>query len=137
MKKFLLVFLLFSLNVFADSLEGIWITGDPNPIKRVKVKIDKKDNVYFGTIIEKNSQAPKVCTFCKGTYKDRSTMGAQIIKQMVKDERNPNRYNGKLYNPEDDGTYTGYLELIEDGNKLKAVGKWLVFSRKQIWTRIE
>lgn len=44
---------------------------------------------------------------------------------------------GTIFNPADNGEYRSSLKLIDGGQRLEVQGKWLLFSRTQVWERID
>ncbi len=78
MKKLaiLLVFLLATISIHAQSIEGLWNTGKENTL----ISIKKKNNTYEGTIHSSDNS--------------KAEAGKTLVKDVVK---NGNIYKGKLY----------------------------------------
>ncbi|WP_010521052.1 DUF2147 domain-containing protein [Aquimarina agarivorans] len=136
--KFLVAWsVLFWINVgFSQQIEGYWETyDDKTGEKRSVVEIFKKNEQYFGKIVEKFKGAPNaVCEACEGDKKGQKILGMVIIEDLEKDE---DEYNGgTITDPESGNVYKCYLELVAT-NKLKVRG-YIGFSllgRTQYWLR--
>jgi uncharacterized protein (DUF2147 family) len=102
----------------ADKITGIWW----NEEKTSKIKVEKKDGKYIGTIIytvpEKyvNGQPPKDDKNPDDKLKNRSVLGLQILEGFVYDAPKKEWKNGKIYDPKSGKTYDCYAWL--EGNDL-------------------
>lgn len=142
-KLFLIVFLvIFSLAVFAQNAEditGIWW----NDIKSSKIKVEKKEGKYTGTIVylipekyvngvpEKDDKNPDV------NLKNRSVLNLQILSGLVYNADDKEWANGTIYDPKTGKTYDCYVWLEgKDTLQLKGfVAGIRMLGRKSAWTR--
>lgn len=142
-KLFLIVFLvIFSFAVFAQNAEditGIWW----NDIKTSKIKIEKKEGKYTGTIVylipekyvngvpEKDDKNPDV------NLKNRSVLNLQILSGLVYNADDKEWANGTIYDPKTGKTYDCYVWLEgKDTLQLKGfVAGIRMLGRKSAWTR--
>jgi len=146
MKK---IALLFTLSLFtlagiaqqADKITGIWWNDE----KTTKIKVEKKDGKYSGTIVfmipEKyeNGQPPKDDNNPDESLRSRSLIGLQILKDFEFDANKNEWKNGKIYDPKSGNTYDCYAWL-ENNDLLKLKGfvagiRWL--GRSSEWYRTE
>ena len=144
MKKFLLFVLMvnFSLAIFAqnaDDITGIWW----NDIKSSKIKIEKKDGKYIGTVVyiipekyvngapEKDDKNPDV------NLRGRSKLNLQILSGLVYNASDKEWANGMIYDPKNGKTYECYVWLEgKDTLQLKGfVAGIRMLGRKSAWTR--
>lgn len=142
-KLFLIVFLvIFSFAVFAQNAEditGIWW----NDIKTSKIKIEKKEGKYTGTIVylipekyvngvpEKDDKNPDV------NLKNRSVLNLQILSGLVYNADDKEWASGTIYDPKTGKTYDCYVWLEgKDTLQLKGfVAGIRMLGRKSAWTR--
>jgi len=144
MKKLLLFVLLltFSSSIFAqkaDDITGIWW----NDIKSSKIKIEKKDGKYIGTIVyvipekyingapAKDDQNPDV------NLRSRSILNLQILSGLVYNASDKEWAGGMIYDPKSGKTYACYVWLEgKDTLQLKGfVAGIRMLGRKSAWTR--
>jgi uncharacterized protein (DUF2147 family) len=144
MKKLLcFVFLIsVSASIFAqsaDDITGIWW----NDIKSSKIKIEKKDGKYYGTIVyiipekyvngapEKDDKNPDV------NLRSRSRLNLQILSGLVYNASDKEWANGSVYDPKNGKTYDCYVWLEgKDTLQLKGfVAGIRMLGRKSAWTR--
>ena len=144
MKKLLcFVFLIsVSASIFAqsaDDITGIWW----NDIKSSKIKIEKKDGKYIGTIVyiipekyvngvpEKDDKNPDV------NLRSRSRLNLQILSGLVYNANDKEWANGSVYDPKNGKTYDCYVWLEgKDTLQLKGfVAGIRMLGRKSAWTR--
>lgn len=144
MKKLMLfVFLfVFSTAIFAqtaDDITGIWW----NDIKSSKIKIEKKDGKYIGTIVfiipekyvngapEKDDRNPDV------NLRSRSRLNLQILSGLVYNATEKEWASGSIYDPKNGKTYDCYVWLEgKDTLQLKGfVAGIRMLGRKSAWTR--
>jgi uncharacterized protein (DUF2147 family) len=64
--------------------------------------------------------------------RDHSIVGTQILLRMH--AAGADRWDGKIYNPENGKTYTGHITLV-DPNTLRVEGCLLLFCGGEDWTR--
>jgi len=144
MKKLLiLIFLLvFSASIFAqggDDITGIWW----NDVKTSKIKVEKKDGKFIGTIVyvipekyvngapAKDDKNPDV------TLRNRSVLNLQILSGLVYSAGDKEWANGTIYDPKTGKTYECYAWLEgKDTLQLKGfVAGIRMLGRKSAWTR--
>src|ERR1035437_3195252 len=144
MKKLLcFVFLIsISASIFAqnaDDITGIWW----NDIKSSKIKIEKKDGKYIGTIVyiipekyvngvpEKDDKNPDV------NLRSRSRLNLQILSGLVYNANDKEWACGSVYDPKSGKTYECYVWLEgKDTLQLKGfVAGIRMLGRKSAWTR--
>jgi uncharacterized protein (DUF2147 family) len=146
MKKLAIVFLLsvYSMISFAqnaDKIEGIWWSEQ----KTSKIKIEKKDGKYIGTIIYiipenyKNGEAPKDKNNPDESLRKRSLVGIQILSGFEYNADKKEWSDGKIYDPDSGKTYDCYA-WFENDKLLKLKGfvagiRWM--GRSSEWYRAE
>lgn len=138
---FAMVLSFFALTAFAanDSVVGKWRTIDDKTNKpRSIVQVYEKDDVYYGKIVKSlDDKAPKVCQNCPGEFKDKPTLGMQIMWGFT--QGHYNYTNGKIIDPETGDIYSATMKLKDDGKKLQLRGYIGIpmFGRSQTWERVE
>ena len=111
----------------AAGVEGVWRTERGWQVKIYKCGGGLCGKVVGGTTMKDVHNPNPV-------LRKRSVVGIDIIRSMRKQGK---RFKGKLYNPKDGNTYTGYIEPLS-ANKLKLSGCVLggLICKGQTWTRI-
>lgn len=123
----------------ADRITGIWWNDE----KTTKIKVEKKDGKYIGTIVymipEKyeNGQPPKDYKNPDESLQSRSLIGLQILENFDYDANKKEWKNGKIYDPKSGNTYDCY-GWLESDDLLKLKGfvagiRWL--GRSSEWYR--
>lgn len=144
MKKiFVLMFLIACYAVTyaqsADDITGIWW----NDIKSSKIKVEKKDGKYIGTIVyiipekyvngepEKDTKNPDVALH------GRSILNLQILSGLVYNSGDKEWAGGMIYDPKSGKTYECFVWLEgKDILQLKGfVAGIRMLGRKSAWTR--
>jgi uncharacterized protein (DUF2147 family) len=144
MKKLLFFVFLISISasIFAqsaDDITGFWW----NDIKSSKIKIEKKDGKYIGTIVyiipekyvngapEKDDKNPDV------NLRSRSRLNLQILSGLVYNANDKEWANGSVYDPKNGKTYDCYVWLEgKDTLQLKGfIAGIRMLGRKSAWTR--
>ncbi len=135
---FILFLSAFITSVFGQDITGTWKTyDDESGVLKSEVKIYKKNNKYYGKIIELynlevDTDNP-ICIDCEDYRKDQPVRGMEIITGLKKDGDewyaddsilDPN--NGKIYDCK--------MWLI-NSNKLAVRGYIGWFYRTQYWIR--
>ena len=136
MKKLVLLFFLgiYTLAGFAQEAEkivGIWWNDE----KTTKIKVEKKDGKYIGTIVymipEKyvNGKPPLDDKNPDKELQSRSVVGLQILDGFEYDAKDKEWKNGKIYDPKSGKTYDCYA-WFEGDELLKLKGfvmgmRWL------------
>jgi uncharacterized protein (DUF2147 family) len=144
MKKVIILFVLsfYAFAVFAqeaDKIAGIWWNDE----KTTKIKVEKRDGKYIGTIVymipEKyeNGQPPKDDNNPDESLQSRSLIGLQILQNFEYDANKKEWKNGKIYDPKSGNTYDCY-GWLESDDLLKLKGfvagiRWL--GRSSEWYR--
>lgn len=143
MKKLLFAMLVvFSTPIFAqsaDDITGIWW----NDIKTSKIKIEKKDGKYIGTIVyiipEKyvNGAPGKDEKNPDSSLRNRSELNLQILSGLVYNASDKEWESGTIYDPKVGKTYDCYVWLEgKDLLQLKGfVAGIRMLGRKSAWTR--
>jgi len=144
MKK-VLIFLFvafYSVSAYSqatDKILGIWWNDE----KTTKIKVEKKDGKYIGTIVymipEKyeNGQPPKDDENPDPKLRERSVVGLQILSGLVFDAKKNEWKDGTIYDPKSGNTYSCYA-WKESNDLLKLKGfvagvRWL--GRSSEWYR--
>lgn len=135
MKKTELLFLLMFLGgnwSFAQSnkIVGVWLTEN----KTGKIKIYEQNGKYYGKIIGGDNPDRLDSKNSDKSLRSRKLFGTVILTGLEYDG-NGNWRNGKIYDPDNGGTYT--CTAWFDGKVLKLRGYWGIFYRTSEWTRIE
>lgn len=144
MKKFLMFSFLiacFSMGYAqsADDITGIWW----NDVKTSKIKVEKKDGKYIGTIVyiipeklingvpAKDDKNPNVA------LKSRPVLNLQILSGLVYNSSDKEWAGGSIYDPKVGKTYDCYVWLEgKDVLQLKGfVAGIRMLGRKSSWTR--
>jgi len=146
MKKLIILFLLSTYAIAgiaqeADKIAGIWWNDE----KTTKIKVEKKDGKYIGTIVylipEKyeNGQPPKDDNNPDKTLQSRSLIGLQILSDLVYDAKDKEWEKGSIYDPKSGKTYDCYVWLENnDLMKLKGfVAGIRMLGRSSEWYRTE
>ena len=111
----------------AAGVEGLWRTEHGWQVKIYKCGASWCGKVMGGTTM-KDVHNPNPA------LRKRSVVGIDIIRGMRKQGK---RFKGRLYNPKDGNTYTGYIEPLS-ASKPKLSGCVLggLICKGQTWTRI-
>lgn len=114
----------------ADAISGIWW----NDKKTTKIKIEKKDGKYIGTIVyitpEKyvNGKPPVDDKNPDPAFHNRSLIGLQILSGFVYNGSKKEWAEGRIYDPESGKTYDCFARMNGEVLKLKgfvAGMRWL------------
>ena len=140
MKKYtsLIVILLFSFAVSAQSIVGKWKTIDDETGKEKSIveiyQVDGKIYAKIDQLLTKGEEN-KVCDNCKGDNKNKPIKGMVIIDGLTKDGA---EWNGaKILDPKTGKEYKCYLAL-ENPEKLKVRGYlgFALLGRTQYWHKV-
>lgn len=142
MKQFIFIYVLFaSLNSFAQSCVGKWITIDDETNKKKSiVELYKVDGKLYGKIIylfprEGREDDPK-CKKCTDDRKDQPLVGLQIVRSLKWDGEEWE--GGTIVDPEIGKIYTVKMWLVEgNANLLNVRGYIGPLYRTQKWVRVE
>lgn len=139
MKNLLLLLVLITCSINAQSIEGKWKTiDDKTGAAKSIVEIYKQGNQYYGKVveilIEKNKT--KVCEKCKDANKNKPILGLQIINGLKKDV---NYYSdGFILDPENGKEYSCKIWIdAENTNVLNVRGYIAFLYRTQKWHRVK
>ena len=125
----------------ADKIVGIWW----NEEKTSKIKVEKEDGKYTGTIVYvipenyENGEPPKDDENPDESLRDRSILGLQILEGLEYNSKKEEWVDGEIYDPKSGNTYDCYAWL-ENNDLLKLKGfvggiRWL--GRSSEWYRTE
>src|SRR5512133_3165913 len=115
---------LYAFAAFAqggDAINGIWWNDE----KTTKIKVEKKDGKYIGTIVymipEKyvNGKSPVDDKNPDPKLQSRPVVGLQILSGFVYNTAKKEWSNGRIYDPKSGKTYDCYAWLEGDVLKLK------------------
>ncbi len=121
---------------------GLWKTVDDKDNQpRSFVKIWEVNGVMYGKItkIIRRADDPKEfkCDKCVGTLKDANVEGLRILWGLKKD--GTEWTGGYILDPDNGETYKCFIEVQDEGKKLKVRGFMGVaaLGRTQYWSRVE
>jgi len=121
-------------SAFAADVTGLWAT----PGNGGQVEIARCGNALCGKLVTSNNIKADP-TLKDSKNKDESQRGRTLKNlQMLYDfTGGPTKWKGgKVYNPEDGGTYSGTIEQLSD-TQLKLKGCIVApFCKTQVWNRI-
>jgi uncharacterized protein (DUF2147 family) len=124
-----------------NSPVGLWRTIDDSTNKpKGVVMIVKRNGEFFGSVQAKLVDDPRrLCIICPGDRKDAEVIGLEILRHGRLSKKGPNVYEGKVLDPEQGKEYSGYLNVLEGGTKLKMSGCVLfgLICRSQVWERLD
>lgn len=132
--------ILFTLNVSAAEIAGLWQSHDDEGKPTGYIRIVEEDAVYKG-VIEKGLETDKeekYCTACKGDRKGQKLVGMTMMKGVV--AKGNDSYQGtEILDPFSGNTYRVKLKLQDAGQTLEVRGYIGVslFGRTQVWKRAE
>lgn len=134
--SFIFLYALAGLAQDGDAINGIWWNDE----KTTKIKVEKKDGKYIGTIVymipEKyvNGKSPVDDKNPDPKLQSRPVVGLQILSGFVYNASKKEWASGKIYDPKSGKTYDCYAWLEGDVLKLKgfvAGIRWL--GRESEW----
>jgi uncharacterized protein (DUF2147 family) len=121
---------------FAADPTGTWLTKDAD----ARVRIAGCARAFCGTIVwlkdplDPATRKPVIDDKNRDvTKRNRPIMGLQILIGFQ--PSGPNRWSGKIYNPDDGNTYDGHL-MLEDRARLKVEGCLGAFCSAEQWSRV-
>ena len=107
---------------------GLWLTADQS----AKIRVEKCPDGYWGSIDWEKVPA----TDSKNpdpAKRGRPLLGTPILMSMKPSE--PNKWDGKVYNPKEGSTWNVSI-ILEDPGHLKLQGCMLMFCGGETWTRV-
>lgn len=134
--------LLFSMGLFAQTIEGVWLTIDDETNKKKSlVKIYKKDGKYFGKIIKLYREAGEDqdpdCDKCTDDRKDKKIIGMEIIRNLQFDSEDKVYEKGTILDPAKGKDYKAKLWLSKSDKDIMNVRGYVgPFYRTQTWARV-
>lgn len=137
MKKTILgaIWVILSLNVAAQGIEGKWQTIDDETKKpKAIVSITQSGGVYSGTIVSLSDGVPEICEKC--AYK-KSLIGLRVVTGL---KAKGNEYTGgQIFDPKSGKTYQSKATLSANGQSLNVRGFVGIsaFGRTQTWHRVK
>ncbi|WP_291802444.1 DUF2147 domain-containing protein [Lutibacter sp.] len=138
--NFIVIVLTISFSSYSQSIFGKWKTiddetGKEKSIVEIYQSRDGKAYAKILELLEKDKQ-DKLCTNCKGKYKNRPIKGLEIINGLIKDD---DEWNGaKILDPKTGKEYKCIISL-EEPTKLKVRGYigFALIGRTQYWHKVE
>jgi uncharacterized protein (DUF2147 family) len=139
--------LLLGVVMAALSLPGLQAQGNPavglwkneDAAKTVFIRTYEENGKLVGKVeklIKGGKEAPDAkCDKCKGEDMNKPIAGLRIIWDMQKDGERWS--DGKILDPDDGKVYKCRITPTEGGKKLEVRGSVAIFSKTQVWTRME
>ncbi len=136
---------LFSGNVFAEDISGIWQQiDDKTGAAKAIIKIDKEtNNTYTGKIVKvtpRPGYTPRAtCNKCPAPYTNDPILGMEILKGLKHMEGSNNYENGRVIDPLAGKIYDAKVRLNANGKRLTLRGYMGVsaLGRSQTWIRLD
>ena len=132
----LLLSVLFSFSLGAQTIEGTWKTYEDGELKS-EIKLYKKNGMIYGKVVAihnpDDGDYDPVCTTCSGSRKNKPLKGMIIIQNLKKDGSEWHADNG-VYHPDNDEYYDVRMWLDTD-NKLAVRGYLGWFYQTNYWIR--
>ena len=134
---------LFSGNVFAEDISGIWQQiDDKTGAAKAIIKINKEtNNTYTGKIVKvtpRPGYTPRAtCNKCPAPYTNDPILGMEIIKGLKHVEGTNNYEKGRVIDPLAGKIYDAKVRLNANGKRLTLRGYMGVsaLGRSQTWIR--
>ena len=121
---------------------GRWVTVDDNTGKdRSIVTITERDGKIFGhiekLILEPSEDPNPKCDKCPDEKKDQPVIGLEILWNLKKDGEEWS--GGKILDPDNGKSYKCWIQVIDEGRRLKVRGYIGIslLGRTQTWIRAE
>ena len=139
--SFIIVLMLFTVSINAQSVLGKWKTIDDETGKEKSiVEVYEKDGKVYGKIISLLNREPgdedPLCDKCTDDRLNQHIVGMEIIREMEKDD---DQYeDGTIMDPGNGKTYDCKLWVDKENSKiLKVRGYIAFFYRTQTWYKVE
>jgi hypothetical protein len=122
------------------ALDGYWQTVPDDEGSPSVIHIWIENGEAFGKVVKiypKPGKEPDpICDKCKGELKDKPVIGMTILKNLIK--KNGKWSDGTILDPNNGKTYKCYVEVIENGEKLKVRGfiGLSLLGRTQYWNKV-
>ena len=123
------------------SPEGYWQTVPDDDGSPSVIHIWIENGEAFGDVVKiypKPGRDPDpVCDKCKGDLKNKPVIGMAILNHLT--PRNGKWSGGSILDPNNGKTYKCYIEMLENGEKLKVRGfiGISLLGRTQYWNRVQ
>jgi len=145
MRRFPIVLLsLLAADLAIASPVGLWQTIDDETEQVTGiVRIEERDGLILGNIVEVLDPAAKpgaVCKLCTDDRKDQPIVGLSIIRNVVADDSEDGPWSGgEILDPKNGKVYRVRLELTDGGKTLEVRGYIgaPILGRTQVWHRVE
>ena len=142
MKKlfFLVITLLLSLFIQAQTITGTWKTVDDDTNEaKSHVEIYQSGDKYFGKVTKLLQHEPdRKCEKCPGERYNQPVMGMVIVENLVRNEGY--LQGGKILDPEKGKEYSCKLWLQQGNSNVLEVRGFIGFAalgRTQKWQRVQ
>lgn len=132
----LFLILVWTSGVYAQTAVGTWKTiDDQTGEAKSLIEIYEKGGKLYGKVAKVlRANAEPLCKTCSGERANQAYLGMEIISGAKAD--GPKEWEGKIYDPETDRTYSLIMWLEKDLNVLYVRGKhWTGLYRTQTWKR--
>lgn len=141
MKSFpfsLICFLLFSVNLNAQSIVGTWKTiDDEENVEKSHIEIYEENGKMYGKVVKLLEGATtSICDECEGDLKGKPITGMVVLKNL---EKKDDYYeDGEILDPGTGKVYSCWAQL-ESADKLKLRGfiGFSLLGRTQYWYRVK
>ncbi len=139
MKKIILI-VLFAITqplFAADSPVGQWrsIDDETKEAKSIIKIYQQADGTVAGKVVKLLQKSGALCKKCTGKNKDKPIEGMEILWGL---KENGDRWtSGTILDPKKGKTYRAEVQVINKGRSLKVTGKVLLFSRSQVWQKVD
>lgn len=124
-----------------QSPAGVWKivderTGQPNALLRIAETGGRIEGKLEKLFFQPGDDTNPRCEKCEGANKNQPLLGMTILWGQ---QKQGNKYTGRILNPDNGEIYQCKLVLDEDGRKLKVRGYvWVpLFGQNQTWLRVE
>ena len=127
----------FALQLQAQSAVGTWKTiDDKTGEAKSHIEIYDKGGKLYGKVARTLTRdAGATCTTCSGARANKPYVGMEVITAAAPDGEK--EWEGKIYDPESDSTYSLVMWIEKDPNTLYVRGKhWTGLYRTQTWKRL-
>lgn len=137
-KLLLLLFIVFTTTINAQSIFGKWYSYDEETNKSESIiEVYQKDGKAYAKVVEilNLENKNKLCKACKGDRKNKPILGMNILSGLKK--KGEEWSGGKILDPKNGKEYKCFIKL-EDVNTLKLRG-YIGFSllgRTTYWKRV-
>jgi len=123
-----------------SSPEGYWQTVPDDDASPSVIHVWIENGEAFGKVVKiypKPGREPDpVCDQCEGELKGRPIIGMTILKNLTRKDGKWSR--GSILDPKNGKTYKCYVEVMENGEKLKVRGfiGMTLLGRTQYWIKV-